>query len=141
MHGPEQRKAMLTSREAFSHHLKISQHNVLWRAGFAEPISPFGDVFLHAPNTLQGVTKIIGEIVETPDVRLVESVTRIGGKRILQMPYGQRVRIVARNSTSSFYIRHVPSATVRISSCYQVHLWCSKKYVFKRANPKKKNKY
>jgi len=103
-------------REAFSRHLKISQHNVLWRAGFAEPIYSFGDVFLHAPNILQDVTKIVGEIVETPDVRLVESVTRIGGKRILQMPYGQRVRIVARNSMSSSYIRHVPRATVRISS-------------------------
>jgi hydrogenase expression/formation protein HypE len=32
---------------------------------------------------------IIGEIVETRDVPLVELITRIGGRRIVQMPYGR----------------------------------------------------
>ena len=41
-------------RGSFRHRLKISQHSVLWRAGFAEPIWPFGDIFLGAPNTLLG---------------------------------------------------------------------------------------
>ena len=35
--------------------------------------------------------KIIGEIVETRDVPVVELVTRIGGKRIVQMPYGREL--------------------------------------------------
>ena len=35
--------------------------------------------------------KIIGEIVETRDVPLVEIETRIGGKRIVQMPYGREL--------------------------------------------------
>jgi len=35
--------------------------------------------------------KIIGEIVETRDVPLVEIRTRIGGKRIVQMPYGREL--------------------------------------------------
>jgi hydrogenase expression/formation protein HypE len=35
--------------------------------------------------------KIIGEIVETRDVPLVEINTRIGGKRIVQMPYGRKL--------------------------------------------------
>jgi hydrogenase expression/formation protein HypE len=35
--------------------------------------------------------KIIGEIVETHDVPLVEIETRIGGKRIVQMPYGREL--------------------------------------------------
>jgi hydrogenase expression/formation protein HypE len=36
-------------------------------------------------------TKIIGEVVKTRDVPLVEIETRIGGKRILQMPYGREL--------------------------------------------------
>ena len=36
-------------------------------------------------------TKIIGEIVDTRDVPLVEIETRIGGKRIVQMPYGREL--------------------------------------------------
>jgi hydrogenase expression/formation protein HypE len=35
--------------------------------------------------------KIIGEIVDTRDVPLVEMTTRIGGKRIIQMPYGRQL--------------------------------------------------
>ena len=35
--------------------------------------------------------KVIGEIVETRDVPLVEIETRIGGKRIVQMPYGREL--------------------------------------------------
>lgn len=35
--------------------------------------------------------KIIGEVVETRDVPLVEIKTRIGGKRIVQMPYGREL--------------------------------------------------
>ncbi len=35
--------------------------------------------------------KIIGQIVETHDVPLVEIETRIGGKRIVQMPYGREL--------------------------------------------------
>ncbi len=34
---------------------------------------------------------IIGEVVETRDVPAVEIVTRIGGKRIVQMPYGREL--------------------------------------------------
>ena len=34
---------------------------------------------------------IIGEVIETRDVPLVEIVTRIGGKRIVQMPYGREL--------------------------------------------------
>jgi hydrogenase expression/formation protein HypE len=35
--------------------------------------------------------KIIGEVVETHDVPVVELETRIGGKRIVQMPYGREL--------------------------------------------------
>ena len=35
--------------------------------------------------------KIIGEIVDASDAPLVEMVTRIGGKRIVQMPYGREL--------------------------------------------------
>ena len=35
--------------------------------------------------------QIIGEVVETHDVPLVELETRIGGKRIVQMPYGREL--------------------------------------------------
>ncbi|MHC4426242.1 MAG: hydrogenase expression/formation protein HypE [Planctomycetota bacterium] len=35
--------------------------------------------------------KIIGEVVETRDVPMVEIETRIGGKRIVQMPYGREL--------------------------------------------------
>lgn len=35
--------------------------------------------------------QIIGEVVETPDIPLVELETRIGGKRIVQMPYGREL--------------------------------------------------
>ncbi len=35
--------------------------------------------------------EIIGEVVETRDVPLVEIETRIGGKRIVQMPYGREL--------------------------------------------------
>jgi hydrogenase expression/formation protein HypE len=34
---------------------------------------------------------LIGEVVETRDVPIVEIVTRIGGKRIVQMPYGREL--------------------------------------------------
>ncbi len=34
---------------------------------------------------------IIGEVVETRDVPLVELITRIGGKRVVQMPYGREL--------------------------------------------------
>ena len=40
-------------------------------------------------NKLGKDAKIIGEIVETLDLPLVEIETRIGGKRIVQMPYGR----------------------------------------------------
>ena len=36
-------------------------------------------------------SNIIGEVVETRDVPLVEIKTRIGGKRIVQMPYGREL--------------------------------------------------
>jgi len=36
-------------------------------------------------------TSLIGEIVQTQDVPLVELVTKIGGKRIVQMPYGREL--------------------------------------------------
>ena len=36
-------------------------------------------------------SKIIGQVVETRDVPLVEMETRIGGKRIVQMPYGREL--------------------------------------------------
>jgi len=36
-------------------------------------------------------TNLIGEIVQTRDVPLVELVTKIGGKRIVQMPYGREL--------------------------------------------------
>ena len=35
--------------------------------------------------------RIIGEIVETRDVPLVELRTKIGGRRIVQMPYGREL--------------------------------------------------
>ena len=35
--------------------------------------------------------KIIGQIVETRDVPVVEMITQIGGKRIVQMPYGREL--------------------------------------------------
>jgi len=34
---------------------------------------------------------IIGEVVQTRDVPMVEMITRIGGKRIVQMPYGRQL--------------------------------------------------
>ena len=36
-------------------------------------------------------SKIIGEVVETQDVPVVELITKIGGKRIVQMPYGREL--------------------------------------------------
>ncbi len=42
-------------------------------------------------NKLGKEAKIIGEVVETLDVPLVEIETRIGGKRIVQMPYGREL--------------------------------------------------
>ena len=36
-------------------------------------------------------TRIIGEIVNTRDLPVVELETRIGGKRIVQMPYGREL--------------------------------------------------
>jgi len=42
-------------------------------------------------NELGKEARIIGEIVETHDVPLVEIRTRIGGKRIVQMPYGREL--------------------------------------------------
>ena len=35
--------------------------------------------------------RIIGQVVETRDVPVVEMITRIGGKRIVQMPYGREL--------------------------------------------------
>jgi hydrogenase expression/formation protein HypE len=35
--------------------------------------------------------RIIGRIVETRDLPLVELKTRIGGRRIVQMPYGREL--------------------------------------------------
>jgi hydrogenase expression/formation protein HypE len=35
--------------------------------------------------------RIIGEVVETHDIPIVELVTRIGGRRIVQMPYGREL--------------------------------------------------
>jgi hydrogenase expression/formation protein HypE len=35
--------------------------------------------------------KIIGEIVQTRDMPMVELITKIGGKRIIQMPYGREL--------------------------------------------------
>jgi hydrogenase expression/formation protein HypE len=36
-------------------------------------------------------SSIIGEVVETRDAAVVEMITRIGGKRIVQMPYGREL--------------------------------------------------
>ncbi|MHC4633350.1 MAG: AIR synthase-related protein [Planctomycetota bacterium] len=36
-------------------------------------------------------TAIIGEVVQTRDVPMVEMTTKIGGKRIVQMPYGRQL--------------------------------------------------
>ncbi|MHC4658041.1 MAG: hypothetical protein ACYS83_02540 [Planctomycetota bacterium] len=36
-------------------------------------------------------SSIIGEVVATRDAAVVEMVTRIGGKRIVQMPYGREL--------------------------------------------------
>jgi hydrogenase expression/formation protein HypE len=36
-------------------------------------------------------TAIIGEVVQTRDVPMVEMITKIGGKRIVQMPYGRQL--------------------------------------------------
>jgi hydrogenase expression/formation protein HypE len=35
--------------------------------------------------------RIVGEIVETRDTPLVEMRTKIGGRRIVQMPYGREL--------------------------------------------------
>jgi hydrogenase expression/formation protein HypE len=42
-------------------------------------------------NLLGKEARIIGEVVETRDVPMVEIETRIGGKRIVQMPYGREL--------------------------------------------------
>ncbi len=42
-------------------------------------------------HTLGEEAEVIGEIVETRDVPVVELVTRIGGRRIVQMPYGREL--------------------------------------------------
>ena len=42
-------------------------------------------------NKLGKRASIIGEVVETRDVPVVEMTTRIGGKRIVQMPYGREL--------------------------------------------------
>jgi len=42
-------------------------------------------------NQLGEKASIIGEIVETRDVPVVEMITRIGGRRIVQMPYGREL--------------------------------------------------
>ena len=42
-------------------------------------------------NRLGKEASIIGEVVQTRDVPLVESETKIGGKRIVQMPYGREL--------------------------------------------------
>jgi hydrogenase maturation factor len=34
---------------------------------------------------------IIGEVFKTDDVPVVETTTRIGGRRIVQMPYGREL--------------------------------------------------
>ena len=36
-------------------------------------------------------TAIIGEVVKTQDVPVVEMATKIGGRRIVQMPYGREL--------------------------------------------------
>ncbi|MHC4155600.1 MAG: hydrogenase expression/formation protein HypE [Planctomycetota bacterium] len=42
-------------------------------------------------HTLGTEARIIGEVVESPDGPLVEIVTRVGGTRIVQMPYGREL--------------------------------------------------
>jgi hydrogenase expression/formation protein HypE len=42
-------------------------------------------------NPLGKNARIIGEVVETSDVPVVEMITKIGGKRIVQMPYGREL--------------------------------------------------
>jgi len=42
-------------------------------------------------HTLGKDSKIIGEIVQTRDVPTVELITKIGGRRIVQMPYGREL--------------------------------------------------
>lgn len=40
---------------------------------------------------LGGDTRIIGQVVQTRDIPTVELITRIGGRRIVQMPYGREL--------------------------------------------------
>ena len=40
---------------------------------------------------LGGDACIIGQVVETRDIPTVELITRIGGRRIVQMPYGREL--------------------------------------------------
>jgi len=40
---------------------------------------------------LGGNAALIGDVVETADVPTVELITKIGGKRIVQMPYGREL--------------------------------------------------
>jgi len=42
-------------------------------------------------NRLGKKASIIGEVVETHDAPTVEMITRIGGRRIVQMPYGHEL--------------------------------------------------
>ena len=42
-------------------------------------------------NRLGKKASIIGEVVETRDTPTVEMTTKIGGKRIVQMPYGREL--------------------------------------------------
>jgi hydrogenase expression/formation protein HypE len=35
--------------------------------------------------------KIIGEVTQSRDMTMVEMITKIGGKRIVQMPYGREL--------------------------------------------------
>ena len=41
--------------------------------------------------TISAEAKIIGEVAQTRDMPVVELITKIGGKRIVQMPYGREL--------------------------------------------------
>jgi len=55
------------------------------------PESADGCLKICKNHTLGKDAKIIGEVVQTRDVPTVELITKIGGRRIIQMPYGREL--------------------------------------------------
>jgi hydrogenase expression/formation protein HypE len=68
--------------------------NIANEGKFAAVVSPESAeqcLELCRKNQLGEKASIIGEIVESRDVPVVEMITRIGGRRIVQMPYGREL--------------------------------------------------